>query len=119
MGTILPGVLDPAKGTGVAMLFLEMVGVAKGQPRGTPRGVRRQASRLVGVLKQPEVRVDLTGEIWSAPPHAEQVQQAFGKTTHWGASYPSSSRSLLTSADSRRQRTAWSSTARRPAAVMV
>ena len=69
------------------MLRLDSVDVAQGQPRGTPRGVRRQTAGLVGVLKQRQVRVDLAAEIAVGPPHAEQVQQAFEKATH-GASPP-------------------------------
>ena len=45
------------------MPLLDLLDAAEGQPRGTPRRVRRQASGLVGVLKQRQVRIDLTGEI--------------------------------------------------------
>ena len=57
--------------------------VAKGQPCGTPRRVRRQCRAVLeGVLQQCQVGVNLTGEIVVRPAHAEQVQQAFEKATH-------------------------------------
>ena len=37
---ILPRVFDPAKGPRVPMQLLDVADVAKGQPCGTPRGVR-------------------------------------------------------------------------------
>ena len=33
------------------MLFLDMVGVAKGQPCGTPRGLRRQPAGAMGARR--------------------------------------------------------------------
>ena len=82
---ILPRVLDPAERPGVAMLFLDLGDVAKGQPRGTPRGVRRQAARLVAVLEQRQVRVELTREVGVRPADAQQVQHAIEETTHGSA----------------------------------
>ena len=67
------------------MLRLDTVDVSESQPCGAPRGVRRQTASLVRVLKQRQVRVDLTGEIAIGPPNAEQVQQAFEESGAWAA----------------------------------
>src|SRR6476619_7386695 len=84
------------------MLRLDTVDVSESQPCGAPRGFRRQTTSLVRVLKQRQVRVDLTGQIAIGLPNAEQVQQAFEETAHGQPSYPSPSSSSLTSADSTR-----------------
>ena len=106
MRGVLPDVFDPAKGPRVPMLLLDLLDIAEGQSCGTPRRVRRQAAGLQIVLKQRQVRLDLAGEVRLRPAQPEQIQHAFEKATHRRASYPSSTSSLSTSADSLRHRAA-------------
>ena len=58
---------------------------AEGQPGGAPGRVRRQAARLVAVLEQRQVRVELTREVGVGPADAQQMQDAIEETTHGSA----------------------------------
>ena len=79
----------------------------------TDRGPRRRPEAAPGA------RRSHGRDRWSGRRTRSRFNRRSRKRRMGSASYPSSSSSLLTSADSRRHRTAWSSTARRPAGVIV
>ncbi len=79
---VLPHVFEPEERPRLPVEFLGLLDATNRDGSRPPRVLRRHPTRFVRLLQQRKVCLDLTRQLSFRPPHAKQVQQAFGKSSH-------------------------------------